>query len=137
MKQLAYISFLILLAVTRVTAQGDDDLYVIDIVCQGSERYYRVNGENGSAWKWLLTDSAHNPLPLDNEEGTYFTGQDTLGNQIQGSEIRVIWDYPQGTYYLSVEQTSEFGCDTLARGYINIIEGPDAFEDRPRVHQHH
>ena len=129
MKRLAYILFLFLLVVAQATAQEENEPYEIDVVCQNAERIYRAEGDNGSTWRWMLFDSNNDPLPLLNEEGILFTGLDEDGNQIQGSEITITWNYVPGRYFLSVEQTSEFGCDSLQLGYVEVIEGPDAFED--------
>lgn len=125
MKLWTYISILFIILALNVAAQEDDVPF--DIVCKGSERTYRVNGENDSDWKWILyeVDSPNKstyPLP----EPKRFVAKDEGGNQIQGSEITIAWNYKPGIYYLEAEQISKYGCDSLVNGYVEIVEAPVA-----------
>ncbi len=124
MKRLAYIVFMILVVAAQAVAQ---ESYEIDVVCQSSERYYRADGEKGSKWKWMLSDVDHNPIALEGDSGVFFAALDINGDSIWGSEIAIGWAVDTGIYYLAVEQTSIFGCDSAQLGYVHVIPGPEAF----------
>ncbi len=121
---------MILLAVAHAAAQ---DPYVIDIVCQDAERTYRIDGEEGSTWIWKLHDADSVQIELANETGTDFTGTDSFGNPIWGSEIIIPWAVDTGMYYLSVEQTSSFGCINHELGEVEVVPDPEAFAGNPIV----
>lgn len=126
MKSLKYILMTILLAVTfTVTAQ---ETYVIDSVCIGAERYYRVNGEAGSNYAWMLTDSTGTNIPLVMVAATdtTFETTDIDGNPATTAEIKISWNTP-GRFTLLSIQTSAFGCDTLQQGDIKVFDQPDIY----------
>jgi hypothetical protein len=51
----------------------------IDEVCTGAERRYRINGEPGSSYDWLLTyTSTNQQVPLTNPKGTAFSTTDPI-----------------------------------------------------------
>ena len=105
MKRLRIILLTILLAVAYgATGQG----YVIDSVCRGAERHYRIDGESGSIYTWVLT----NPM------GTAITLPETADT------VTIIWNMVAGDYTLSALQTSIHGCDSLELGIIKIFETP-------------
>ncbi|MGQ8338919.1 Ig-like domain-containing protein [Sunxiuqinia sp. A32] len=128
MKVFKYIWMIMLLAVTAtVTAQ---ESYVIDEVCIGAERYYRIDGEEGSIYEWMLTDSLGNET---NIVGTPFSEPDTInGGTKYGSEVSISWDNT-GAFTLSSIQTSIYGCDTIQAGEIIVFEQPDAFAGNPQI----
>ena len=111
---------MILLAVaSMVTAQ---ESYVIDEVCVGAERNYRIQGEEGSTYLWHYTDSLG--IQYSVESTTDFTEPDTInGGTIYGSEATVIWNQ-SGIFELSVVQTSIYGCDSIQAGEIIVHEHP-------------
>ncbi|WP_423130324.1 Ig-like domain-containing protein [Gaoshiqia sp. Z1-71] len=123
MMRLRYILTMTLLAVA-FAATGQN--YVVDEVCAGTERVYRVNGETGSSYAWMLEDAAGN-LIQNNIPAAGFTDSDPdTGEAIQGSEVRISWNQP-GNFILSVIQTSVHGCDSLQLGQVNVTEQPLAF----------
>jgi gliding motility-associated-like protein len=105
----------------------------IDKVCIGSIRTYRVDGETGLTYHWILTDSLNNILPLANPSGTPFTDTDSGGNLVVGSEIEIGWNYDPGVYSLKVEKQSIYNCISDTIGTIEIVPlpvinaGPDRF----------
>ncbi|MHA7112391.1 Ig-like domain-containing protein [Sunxiuqinia elliptica] len=127
MKRLMYILTLLLFAAT-VAAQ---EPYVIDQVCQGIERTYRIDGEAGSSWKWMLADADGNAIALSDPAGTDFSDTDKDGNPIQGSEITIDWEVVPGTYDLSVEQTSIHDCKVHELGQVEIYPNAEADAGNP------
>jgi len=106
MNRLRTILLTILLAVAFGAAgQG----YVIDSVCQGTERHYRIDGETGSTYTWTLTDP----------QGTITILPETADT------ITVSWNKFPGEYILSTLQTSIHGCDSLELGTIKVFENPE------------
>jgi gliding motility-associated-like protein len=99
---------LTLLALTALSAAGQ---YEIDRVCVGAERYYRIDGEAGSTYTWLLTDPFGTVTTLPEEVDT----------------VTIIWNVPAGVYDLTNLQYGANGCDTTQLGYITVFEQPDAY----------
>lgn len=114
---------MILLA-AAIQAAGQS--YVIDEVCVGAERHYRIDGEKGSSYEWILTDSTDTNIPLTNPAGTPFTEIVSPGDTIFGNEINITWN-DVGKFTLSSIQTSSFGCDTTQAGEINVFDQAIAF----------
>ncbi|HLO91178.1 MAG TPA: T9SS type B sorting domain-containing protein [Lentimicrobium sp.] len=87
--------------------------YVIDVVCLDSERHYRVDGEAGSSYTWMLTDPA----------GIVTTLPETADT------VTIQWNMGTGIYLLStIQHDSLTGCDGLLEvGTIEVIDGPVAF----------
>ncbi|MCX6233726.1 MAG: gliding motility-associated C-terminal domain-containing protein [Bacteroidetes bacterium] len=110
MKQIRYIGLIILLLVAgRLAGQG---IPVLDTVCAGTDRYYRVDGSAGSTYTWLLT------LP----GGT----TDTLPSD--ADTLAIAWNYSPGTYLMQVIQHSDSSCDAIpVYGELIILESPDVF----------
>ena len=125
MLRLKSILTIILLAVTTlVMAQKS---YLIDSVCVGAERYYRIDGEEGSTYDWHITDTVTGAeITVTPAEGTPVTDTDTNGNPIWGNEISHFWT-DEGIYRVTTYHYSEFGCDTLEQGLVRVYEGPEAF----------
>lgn len=122
MNRLKYILILLMLTVTfQVMAQ---ESYVIDEVCIGAERTYRIDGEEGSSWEWHLTAADGTNQPLSNPLGTDFTGTAQDGSPVYGSEISIDWNVPPGTYSLWVQQTSTFSCKDHELGTIEVFPIP-------------
>lgn len=111
-----------ILLIAAIQAAGDT--YDIDSVCINATRNYRVNGEAGSTYEWLLTDSAGNPVILPNSTGSTFT-ETTSGTTLYGSEITISWPTP-GLFNLMSVQTSVFGCDSIQLGQIKVFDLPFA-----------
>lgn len=118
-KRLNYIVLMILLFVA-ITAAGDP--YVIDKVCQGALRTYRVDGEPGLTYAWNLTDPVGNPVSIP--VGSPFTDTDIDGNPIEGSEIEIKWTYDPGIYTMTVEKQSQFNCSIDTLGIIEVLPIP-------------
>ncbi len=103
---------ILLLLAGRMSAQ----VPVLDSLCAGAERFYRVDGEMGSTYSWILTP------PVGPDE-ILLSDADTL---------QVIWNYAPGIYELKVVQHSLNACDADAVfGQVIIFEqaivaaGPD------------
>ena len=111
-----------LLLIAALQAAGTS--YVIDRVCLGAERHYRIDGEVGSTYIWQLTDSIGKPVALANQSGVSFTGTDPVTGLLKvGSEIIIQWKNP-GNYELAALQYSSFGCDTLQQGIVQVFSQP-------------
>ena len=113
----------LLAAASLATAQ---ESYIIDSVCVGAERTYRINGEPGSTWIWKLHAADSTQIALSNPAGTDFEDIDSNGDSIWGSEITIPWDVEPGIYDLSTEQTSIFGCINHELGQVEVIPGAGA-----------
>ena len=115
---------MLLLAVASLAAA--QDYYVIDSVCVGANRYYRIDGEKGSTYDWHLKDTiTGNEITIPNPAGTAFTDVRSPGDTIWGSEVNILWDNP-GIYLLYTYHYSFFGCDTLEQGLVKVYEAPAA-----------
>lgn len=114
-KRLNYIVLMILLFVAT-TAAGDP--YVIDKVCQGALRTYRVDGEPGLTYTWKLTDPVGNPVTIP--AGKPFVETDGT----VGSEIDIKWTYDPGIYIMTVEKQSEYNCASDTLGIVEVLPIP-------------
>jgi gliding motility-associated-like protein len=85
--------------------------YVIDSVCRGAERHYRIDGETGSTYTWTLTDAS----------GIITTLPETADT------VTITWDMNAGDYILSTLQTGINGCDSLELGIIKVFDLPLAY----------
>ncbi len=130
MNRLKYILLITLLAATFGIAAQES--YVIDEVCIGAKRTYRIDGEAGSTWVWKLEAANGTEISLNSPTGTDFESIDTNGNPVYGSEITIPWDVAPGTYSISTEQTSWFGCKNDTLGAVEVFSAPlaDAGSDQ-------
>ncbi|MGD9929772.1 MAG: Ig-like domain-containing protein [Mangrovibacterium sp.] len=129
MIRLRYIWTLMLLAATLVVAGQN---YVIDEVCIGSRATYRIDGEEGSTYSWMLTDE-YGTVIQNNIPSTLITGVDPVtGAPNTSSEVQISWNMP-GTYLLSAVQTSLFNCDSLQLGEVIVYISPTAYAGPPQV----
>ena len=101
----------ILLMLVLFAAMQSEAQYVIDIVCQGASRNYKVEGEPGSTYKWSITDPA---------------GKVTVLPDTTSSILNYKWTQAPGTYFMAVVQYSAAGCDSVQQGEIQIVEPPFA-----------
>lgn len=122
---LKYIGFVVLLHMAMLAG---GQTYVIDRVCEGSTRIYRIEGDAGSTYEWLLTTSLNQKIPLPNPAGTPFIK--TNGTTIYGNEISIDWT-KEGVYNLAAVQTSLLGCDTLEQGIVEVYKQPTAMAGNP------
>ena len=98
--------------------------YVIDEVCTGTNRFYRIDTkEKGSTWNWHVKDTLGNEIA--NPTYTDFWVESSPGDTLWGSEINYIWDNV-GVFHISTLHYSEHGCDTLEQGIVNVYEAPGA-----------
>ena len=118
-----YILLLLMLA-CNIQAQ---ESYVIDSLCVGSERVYRIDGEKGSTWQWFIRDTLGNTI--DNPPYVDFSRVNTPGDTIWGSEARYLWD-SIGVFDVSVLQFSIHGCDTIEQGRVKVFDLPFATAGR-------
>jgi gliding motility-associated-like protein len=120
MKKLMYILLFLLIA-ANVAAQKS---YVIDEVCTGANRFYRIDTkERGSTWEWHVKDTLGNEIA--NPPYTEFWIESSPGDTLWGSEINYFWN-DTGVYQISTLHYSEHGCDTLEQGIVNVYEKPGA-----------
>jgi gliding motility-associated-like protein len=124
LKRLKYI-FMTLLLTAALQAAGQS--YVIDSVCVGTTRHYRIDGEKLSTYLWKLYDQAGNTVTLTNAAGTPFA---ELAPEKYGSELEILWNQP-GIFRLEAIQYSEFGCDTLQQGTVKVFDQPVVFPGNP------
>ncbi len=100
--------------------------YVIDSVCVGADRYYRIDGQKGSSYDWHLTDTVSgSEFPVSYPEGNHFTDVVSPGDTVWGSEIPVFWT-DIGIFRLYTYHFSEFGCDTVEQGLVKVFDSPEA-----------
>ncbi len=121
LRKLMYILFILLMA-ANLAAQEN---YVIDSVCVGASRTYRIEGGNGSTYEWHLQDTSGNELTVSNSSGVLFKEVDSNGDSIWGSDIEIQWN-DVGEFILSTFQYSVHGCDTLEYGYVKVFDLPVA-----------
>ena len=114
-----------LLLIAALQAAGQS--YVIDSVCVGTTRQYRIDGEKLSTYLWQLYDQAGNTVTLTNAAGTPFA---ETSPEKYGSELEILWNQP-GIFRLEAIQYSEFGCDTLQQGLIKVFDQPVVFPGNP------
>ena len=110
---------MILFLAIQLVAQAQS---VIDKVCKDAVRTYRVDGETGLTYTWILKDHLGNSVSIPS--GSPFTDTDTSGNLIEGSEITIAWSFTADTYSLSVEKQSSFSCSTDELGTIEVVPKP-------------
>jgi len=116
---------LIILLIAALGAQGQK--YVIDSLCVNTERHYRIEGEVGSTYLWILKDTLGVEFALADPIGVLFTDTDPITSlPVQGSENTIKWNTP-GVFVLEAVQTSINGCDTTQMGQIKVFEQPLAF----------
>jgi hypothetical protein len=128
MKTLKYI-IITLLLIAALQAAGQS--YVIDKVCLGTQRHYRIDGDVNSTWLWQLTDSSGKSVSLSNPSGTKFTATDPVSGQPKaGSELTIQWTQ-SGTFSLAAIQYSQAGCDTLEQGVVQVFDLPVAQAGNP------
>lgn len=114
MTRINHILLSILFLLTGLTAVSQSR-YVIDEVCVGADRYYRVDGEPGSTYTWTLT------LP---DGITVITLPETADS------VHIVWNYAAGvgTYSLATEQQNPVtGCTNIELGDIIVHDLPIAY----------
>ena len=119
MKKLMYI-FLFLIFATGLAAQEN---YVIDSVCVGASRLYRVDGETGYTYEWYIKDTLG--VEIATPSNTDFEIINSPGDTIRGGEINYIWN-DIGIFELSTLVYTEHGCDSIEQGRIYVYEPPGA-----------
>src|SRR5450759_5369273 len=109
----------ILLTILLIAASQAAGQYIIDKVCVGSVRYYRVDGESGSTYIWKLTDTLSNVTTLTSTADT----------------VAITWNVVTGIYKLSTIQHSVVtNCDgVIELGDIEVFEQPLAFAGNPVI----
>jgi gliding motility-associated-like protein len=99
---------ILLLFAGRMAAQ----VPVLDSLCSDATRYYRVDGEPGSTFSWILT-------PPSGVAEILPSNADTLA---------ITWNYAPGIYGLQAIQHPLVGCDANAvTGQVIIFGQPDVF----------
>ncbi len=114
MTRLKYILTLTILILSGF-ASFSQSRYVIDEVCIGAERYYRVDGQPGSTYIWTVTEP---------DGVTVITLPETADTCV------IFWNFPAGagTYSLATEQTNPVtGCTNIELGLIIVYELPVAY----------
>ena len=110
-----------LIVAANVAAQ---ESYVIDMVCAGAGRHYRIDTkERNSTWEWHIKDTLGNEIA--NPAHTEFWIENSPGDTLWGSEINYTWN-DIGIFQISTLHYSEHGCDTVEQGMVNVYEPPGA-----------
>lgn len=105
-----------------VALQATGQAYVIDTICPGTVRVYRVDGEKDSEYVWMIDNK-----PILNPEVKPFTKVDPItGLEMSGSEITYQWE-KLGSFTLSVSQRLYDHCDTLTHGVVEVIDPQKVF----------
>lgn len=112
-----------LLLAANLAAQ---ESYVIDLVCQGAVRTYRIEGWEGSVWEWKIRATDGTEVLISQPTGIDFTASDEEGHFIQGSETTIVWNVAPGNYSLSTRQTSTHGCVSHELGEVEVFPAPEA-----------
>ena len=105
-KRFRNIGLLILLLLAgRMAAQ----VPALDSVCSGAERFYRVDGDSGSTYSWILFPPSGPVELLPSDADT----------------MEMVWNYVPGTYVMAVVQHSVDACDAdTVFGQVIIFESP-------------
>jgi gliding motility-associated-like protein len=119
-KKLMYI-WLILILAANAAAQEN---YVIDSVCIDAERFYRVDGEEGSTYLWAITSTTGDTILQS--DGIPFTDPKSPGFFNYGSKQPVLWN-AIGIFQITTIQWSIHGCDTVQQGDVKVFEPPYVF----------
>src|SRR3989339_598411 len=116
LSRLMYITLTLLLAINLSAQQS----YVIDSVCVGSERTYRIDSDQGSTYDWFILDTLGNTL--DSPADIIFPGVAATNDT---SEINYTWT-TVGEFDIVVTVTTANDCDTLEQGRVKVYESPFA-----------
>ncbi|OFX56892.1 MAG: hypothetical protein A2066_06070 [Bacteroidetes bacterium GWB2_41_8] len=131
MKRLRTI-FAMLLLVAAIQAAGQD--IIIEPVCVGATRQYRVEGEQASVYTWELYNTSDLKIQLPNNvsnSGRSFTQTDPDGDIHYMNEIIIQWNIV-GVYKLKVIQEAfGSGCDIIDHGFIEVFEQPTVMAGNP------
>jgi len=95
---------ILLLLAGRMAAQ----VPVLDSVCPGAVAHYRVDGEPGSTYSWILTTPGGDEELLPSDADT----------------LQMFWNYDAGDYKLHVIQHSIDGCDADAVYGLVVVREP-------------
>ena len=119
MKKLMHILIFLIFA-TGLAAQ---ETYVIDSVCVGANRVYRVDGEKGYTYEWYVKDTLGNEIaqPANSD----FEIINSPGDTTRGGQINYIWN-DIGIFEMSTLVYTEHDCDTVEQGRILVYEPPGA-----------
>ncbi len=109
----------ILLTILLIAASQAAGQYIIDKVCVGAIRYYRVDGEVGSTYIWKLTDPSSNVITLPSTADT----------------VAITWNMVPGIYKLStIQHSTVTNCDGVIEiGDIEVFDQPLAFAGNPMI----
>jgi hypothetical protein len=100
--------------------------YVVDSVCVGADRLYRMDGEYGSTYEWSIYNAIDSSLFSSPAYIDYQLNDDpTPGDTIWGSEIAQLWDVV-GEFNIEVLHWSLHGCDTFEIGNVTVYPSPEA-----------
>ncbi len=117
---------------TDLKSAGQD--IVIEQVCVGASRHYRVEGEQASVYTWLLYNSSDVEIPLPNnvsKGGRSFIDTEADGDIHYMNEIIIQWNIA-GVYKLKVIQEAlGSGCDTIDQGFVEVFEQPTVIAGNP------
>jgi len=102
----------ILLILVLFTASQVKAQYIIDSVCQGASRNYKVVGEPGSVYQWTITNPAGVVVTLP---------------QNTPEILNYVWTQAPGKYSMKVVQYSALGCDSIQQGDVIIVNPAFAF----------
>ncbi|WP_321370377.1 Ig-like domain-containing protein [uncultured Draconibacterium sp.] len=123
MKRLMYIVIFLLMA-ANLLAQ---ETYVIDSVCIGATRTYRIDGDEGDTYEWNIYRMPDSSLYASEVPYIDFMDEDrpAVGDTTWGSEIDQLWD-EIGEFDVEVLHWSVHGCDTVEIGKVKVFPAPVA-----------
>ncbi|WP_346862647.1 Ig-like domain-containing protein [uncultured Draconibacterium sp.] len=125
MKRQKYILMMMMMVVTTMVAAQES--YVIDSVCLGAYRTYRLDGEEGSTYEWNIYRTSDSSLYAADIPYIEFVDPErpAPGDTTWGSEIDQLWD-EEGEFDVEVLHWSAHGCDTVEIGRIKVYPIPEA-----------
>ncbi|WP_297085572.1 Ig-like domain-containing protein [uncultured Draconibacterium sp.] len=125
-----YIVIFLLMA-ANVLAQ---ETYVIDSVCVGATRTYRIDGEEGDTYEWNIYRLPDSSLYASEVPYLDFMDLDrpAVGDTTYGSEIDQLWD-DEGEFDVWVLHWSVHGCDTFEVGRVKVFPTPGAMAGPDQV----
>ena len=103
------------------------ETYVIDSVCVGATRTYRIDGDEGDTYEWNIYSMPDSSLYASEVPYIDFMDEDrpAVGDTTWGSEIDQLWD-EVGEFDVEVLHWSVHGCDTVEIGRVKVFPAPVA-----------
>ncbi|HCY43168.1 MAG TPA: hypothetical protein DHV48_17840 [Prolixibacteraceae bacterium] len=113
---------------SELKSAGQD--IIIEQVCVGATRNYRVEGEQGSVYTWELYNTSDIKINIPNQAGRSFSATDPDGDTHYMNEVTIQWNNA-GVLKLKVIQQSLNNCETTNQGFIEVFEQPTVWAGNP------